>query len=73
MYPKRIDSQSYNFGWVYFRCPYLLRTVHTRPHSIFHIIATWLGSANRDQFNGKVLVWVGGLDSWDPYMKGIVS
>ena len=23
--------------------------------------------------NGKLLVWVGGLDSWDPVMKGIVT
>ena len=23
--------------------------------------------------NGKLVVWVGGLDSWDPLMKGIVT
>ena len=23
--------------------------------------------------SGKLVVWVGGLDSWDPHMKGIVT
>ena len=23
--------------------------------------------------NGKLVVWVGGLDSWDPLLKGIVT
>ena len=40
----------------------------TSPHNTKNIIKVYIISAN-----GKLVVWVGGLDSWDSPMKGIVT
>ena len=43
---------------------------HAHTHTLYYILLISL--CHIKSANGKLVVWVGSLDVWDPLMKGIV-
>ena len=47
--------------------------VHRRGSALKDNAEAWKKMTIDQSTNGSLLVWVGGLDSWNPLMKGIVT